>query len=169
LGLNSRKVYETANPHIPILGHFNHKRELLVLRLVKKSWTGWGVRTALYLTIPVLVFLSQADRSLWLTGRMEMVFNLFFGVMVFFSVMTLRLTRRQKGFTATPVDFLILLIALVVPNLPGVSVTNFNLGLLAVKIIVLLFGFEVLMGESRGRYDRVWWTVTAALLVMALR
>jgi len=29
LGLNSRKVYETANPHIAILGHFNHKRELL--------------------------------------------------------------------------------------------------------------------------------------------
>jgi len=31
LGLNSRKVYETANPHIAILGHFNHKRELLMV------------------------------------------------------------------------------------------------------------------------------------------
>jgi len=34
LGLNSRKVYETANPHIAILGHFNHKRELLEIAQV---------------------------------------------------------------------------------------------------------------------------------------
>ena len=30
LGLNSRKVYKIANPHSSILGHFNHKRELLM-------------------------------------------------------------------------------------------------------------------------------------------
>ena len=31
LGLNSRKVYETTKPYLSILGHFNYKRELLMI------------------------------------------------------------------------------------------------------------------------------------------
>lgn len=48
-------------------------------------------------------------------------------------------------------DFLILMIALVVPNLPDPMIRSVQMGELAVKIIVLFFSFEVLLGEMRKR------------------
>ncbi len=46
MGLNSRKVYKIANPHSSILGHFNHKRELLMDQQDKleKDSTYTGIR-----------------------------------------------------------------------------------------------------------------------------
>lgn len=75
--------------------------------------------------------------------------------------MTLKLTRRRKGFKATPMDFLILFIALVVPNLPGLGITGHHLGLMTAQIIIILFSYEVLIGElrndSRGfAWPRLW-------------
>jgi len=95
--------------------------------------------------------------------------TLFFGALAFFMVMTLKFTRRQKGFKATPMDFLILVIALVVPNLPDPMIRGVQMGELAAKIIVLFFSFEVLLGELRGSMNRLTLGVLAGLALLALR
>jgi UDP-GlcNAc:undecaprenyl-phosphate GlcNAc-1-phosphate transferase len=92
-----------------------------------------------------------------------------FGVLALFTVLTLKFTRRQKGFKATPMDFLILVIALVVPNLPDPMIRSVHMGELAVKIIVLFFSFEVLLGELRGSTTRLTLGMLAGLALLAVR
>jgi len=63
LGLNSRKVYETANPHIAILGHFNHKRELLNSHQTSIPYTCY-FRTITYLDVtPSILFFCIAETT----------------------------------------------------------------------------------------------------------
>jgi UDP-GlcNAc:undecaprenyl-phosphate GlcNAc-1-phosphate transferase len=66
-------------------------------------------------------------------------------------------------------DFLILVIALVVPNLPDPVIRSAQMGELAVKIIALFFSFEVLLGELRGNTNRLTLGVLAGLAVLAVR
>jgi UDP-GlcNAc:undecaprenyl-phosphate GlcNAc-1-phosphate transferase len=84
-------------------------------------------------------------------------------------MLTLKFTRRQKGFKASPMDFLVVAIALVVPNMPLAELEPLNLGSLAVKIIVLFFGFDVLVGELRGKMGRLTALVLAGLAILGLR
>ena len=108
------------------------------------------LRIAFYLIGPDRAALGQVEPGgLGPTGRLP--HTLAFGALAFFMVMTLKFTRRQKGFKATPMDFLILVIALVVPNLPDPS-SQLRMGELAVKIIVMFFGFEVLIGRAARQH-----------------
>lgn len=135
----------------------------------KKTWMPNTVRLALYLLIPFVMYLSQVEMVGWMKDQAVQIYNLGFGVMVLFVMLTLRLTRRKKGFKITPMDFLILFIALVVPNLPDDRIQSYNMGLLAAKVIALFFSLEVLIGELRGK---IWklnlWTL-AALAVVTVR
>ena len=84
-------------------------------------------------------------------------------------VLTLKFTRRQKGFRATPMDFLILFIALIVPNLPDPQIQSLDMGLIATKIIVLFFSLEVLLGELRGKMTKLVTMTVAAMVLVAVR
>ena len=66
-------------------------------------------------------------------------------------------------------DFLILVIALVVPNLPDRFIGELRLGVVAVKLIVLYFGFEVLAGELRGDLRKISLGLLAVLALVAAR
>ena len=66
-------------------------------------------------------------------------------------------------------DFLILFIALVVPNLPDARIQSYHMGLVAAKIIVLFFSYEVLLGELRVRSSKVSFTTVPVLVVMTVR
>jgi UDP-GlcNAc:undecaprenyl-phosphate GlcNAc-1-phosphate transferase len=89
--------------------------------------------------------------------------------LVFFAVFTLKATRRREGFKLSPLDFIILFVAVLVPNLPDPAIRHFHLGLLAVKIIVIFFVFEVLIGELRGQLKRLGGGVVVALTVLVAK
>ena len=142
---------------------------IIVIWLFKKEWMGSALRLSLYLLIPFLIYLSEANVAPWMTGKMEQVYNLSFGVLALFIILTLRFTRRKKGFKSTPTDFLILFIALVVPNLPDDYIRSYHMGLMAAKIIVLLFSYEVLFGEFRKELRGLGLITIASLLVISFR
>jgi UDP-GlcNAc:undecaprenyl-phosphate GlcNAc-1-phosphate transferase len=128
-----------------------------------------ALRLSLYLLIPFLIYLSEANIAAWMTGRMEQVYNLSFGVLALFIIFTLKFTRRKKGFKSTPTDFLILFIALVVPNLPDDYIKSYHMGLMTAKIIVLLFSYEVLFGEFRKELRGLGLITITSLLVISFR
>jgi UDP-GlcNAc:undecaprenyl-phosphate GlcNAc-1-phosphate transferase len=99
----------------------------------------------------------------------ERPYNFSFGILAVFVLLTLKFTRRRKGFKVTPMDFLILFIALVVPNLPDAQIRGYHMGLVAAKIIVLFFTLEVLIGELRGKLNRLGFATVGALLIMSVR
>lgn len=135
----------------------------------RSKWIGGALRLGFYFFIPYAVYLSEMDAASQLGARLTEVYNLSFAVLVVFIILTLRFTRRKKGFKATPMDFIVLFIALIVPNLPGCPVKGHHMSLIAAKIIVFFFGYEILMGELRGDYRNVALAFTAVLAVVSLR
>ena len=96
-------------------------------------------------------------------------YNISFGVLAFFVILTVKYTRRTLGFKATPMDFLILFAALVIPNLPDPRIQSFQMGMMATKIIVLFFSYEVWICEMRGKLGRAELSTIAALAVLGVR
>lgn len=146
---------------------------LLVLNLlvifIDRSWMKTVMVVSLYLLIPFVVYLSDKSMVEWMNDDLAGLYNLSFGFLVFFAVLTLKFTRRQNGFKSTPMDFLILFIALVVPNLPDQRIQSYQLGLIAAKIIVLYFTYEVLIGELRVNLNRLGFTIISALTIVSIR
>jgi UDP-GlcNAc:undecaprenyl-phosphate GlcNAc-1-phosphate transferase len=142
---------------------------ILIVALVNKDRLGGVLRVSLYLSIPYLVYLSELQTAPWMYPDWTRLYNLAFGVLVVFIILTLKYTKRQKGFKPTPMDALILIVALVVPNLPDSQIQSYQLGLVATKIIVLFFSYEVLMGELRGEFNRLSMATVTTLSVVGLR
>lgn len=134
-----------------------------------RDWLTGLLRISFYLLVPTVLWLGKTHVASWIEPGAMQVYHLAFVALAMFVVLTLKFTRRQKGFKATPMDLLILVIALVVPNLPDPAIQSFNMGFLAVRIIVLFFSFEVLVGELRGMLPRLGVATVAALLVLAVR
>ncbi len=133
------------------------------------NWAGSILRLSLYLMIPYLIYIGETEPSSWVTGQVTGYINIAFAVLAFFVVLTIKYTRRVKGFKASPMDFIILFAALVIPNLPDARIADYNLGIVAIKIIVLFFSFEVWICELRGKLTKVKFTGTAALVTLAAR
>jgi len=127
-----------------------------------------ALRLALYMMIPFVIYLSDAHTVHWMSERLTQFYNLSFGVLIVFVILTLKFTKRKKGFTISPMDFLILFVALVVPNLPDERIQSYHMGLVAAKIIVLFFSYEVLIGELRGKMGKLVMSTMAALIIFSV-
>jgi UDP-GlcNAc:undecaprenyl-phosphate GlcNAc-1-phosphate transferase len=93
---------------------------------------------------------------------------LLFPVMAAAVVIRMR-TTRERRFEITTLDVLVVFMALVLPNLPGLQGAPSNLGLSVVKLIVLLYAVEMLTGHSERVRKWLWRTGAATLAVVALR
>jgi UDP-GlcNAc:undecaprenyl-phosphate GlcNAc-1-phosphate transferase len=139
-----------------------------ILAPFRLAFSATVLRIGLYLVIPFLVFLSESGAA-GLSTTHHRLYHLFFGLMVMMLVLTLKFTRRRKGFKTTPMDFLVLFIALGVPSITSVHIQTLNMGMLATKIIVLLFGYEVLIGELRGELRRQSVFAAVALGIVSVK
>lgn len=126
---------------------------LLGIALTKKEWLGNLIHIALFVAIPFIIYFSEIDPAKWIPGTALLVYDVWGAITILFIVLTMKLTRRSDGLKATPLHFLILCVALIIPNLPGSSIQDFHLGMVAAKIIFFFFGFEVLIGELRNKVN----------------
>ncbi len=142
---------------------------ILIARWVRKEWVNPVMRVAFYLLVPMVLSLDGAGPAGWVQPRHLAAYNYAYGLLAFFTVLTLKFTRRRKGFKAAPMDFLIVVLALVVPNLPGTFAGGMHMGEMAIKLIVMYFSFEVLIGELRGELRKLAGGLLAGLGLLAAR
>jgi UDP-GlcNAc:undecaprenyl-phosphate GlcNAc-1-phosphate transferase len=143
---------------------------IIIVWLLKKDWLRAILTLTIYLLIPLIVYLSTTDTRLpERLGYIENLYNYAFVFLVFFVILTLKFTRRRRGFKVTPMDFLILFIALVAPYIAGTYTAHKEIGAVAAKTIMLFFSYEVLIGELRGRFDRLTFATICALIAIAVR
>jgi UDP-GlcNAc:undecaprenyl-phosphate GlcNAc-1-phosphate transferase len=133
---------------------------LAVLRIAPLSIVEKAV---VYVTATVLVYLdSVAPRGSHVT---EMVGWAAVSIAALATALRLRL-YNDRTFQATPLDLIVLFMALVVPSLPG----TFNLphgGALAIaKLVVLFYSLEMLV--SRSQHRAVWVRLSAASVLVGL-
>jgi len=85
------------------------------------------------------------------------------------TVLTLKYTRRRSGFRFSPTDFLILIVILLIPNIPGFAIVSSEIAFLAAKIVVFFFSYDVLMGEMRGEFKWLLLATIVSLLVVGAK
>lgn len=145
----------------------------LVLAIVsciwKSDWLPLAIRVSIYFLLPYLLYLNQTNPAQWVSPSFLRLYNIYLGALAVFLVLTLKFTRRQKGFKLSPMDFLIVFIVLVASVLPEQGLRSYHVGMLASKIILLLFAYEVLIGELRGELNRLGIINVIFVLTIALR
>jgi UDP-GlcNAc:undecaprenyl-phosphate GlcNAc-1-phosphate transferase len=120
-------------------------------------------KAALYVTATVLVYLDAvalpADRF------MSILTWVAISIAAIATAVRLRL-HNDRRFQVTPLDLIVLFMALIVPSLPG----TFNLphgGVMAiVKLVILFYAIEVLVSRSEGR--AVWVRIAVASTLAGL-
>ena len=142
---------------------------LAALWVFGKKWMGMGLRLVLYLAIPLALYLGEGEKAAWIGQEMLTGYHLSLVVSTFFIILSIKFSRRTQGFRVTTMDFLIIFIALVIPNLPDQFIRGQNLGFLAVELIVLLFGYEVLITELRGKFDALVLSTLVCLAIVGFR
>jgi UDP-GlcNAc:undecaprenyl-phosphate GlcNAc-1-phosphate transferase len=120
-------------------------------------------KAVLYVTVAVLVHLDSIAAH---DGRLQYLLG--WGAILLVAIGTvlhLRL-KNSRGLDLTPLDLIVLFVALVVPSLPGL-VDLPNGGALAIATLVILFyGIEVLVGRTARRV--VWLRAGVAVVLAAL-
>ena len=141
---------------------------VLISMIFFKKWLSGILRFAIYMIAPFLIFISEVNMAPWMDLKMELTYNMLFGLFVFFVILVLKLTKRQKGFKPTPMDFLILFIALIVPKLTIGDFESSSMEIIAVKAIIIIFSYEVIIGELRGKLNKLGiLTATAFVMIFA--
>jgi len=75
----------------------------------------------------------------------------------------------NERFRVTPMDFLVVFLALVVPNLPDFAPKAEHLGMGVAMLIVLFYGMELVLNDLWGRWDVMRLTTYVTLAVLGLR
>lgn len=156
---------------VAIPGYFSAFAALLIAAviMVYTLWREWfkpAVICTAYLFIPVLVCIGDTEMAPWMAGAPARIYFWAYLLLLFLALLTLRLTKRKKGFRATPTDFLILVFTLVFLVIPQLRA---NYGIMAMKTIILYFCYEIIMGEVRERIGGVAILTVAGYLVVVLR
>ncbi len=140
----------------------------LIVWRFKKKGRFILIEIAIFLIIPFLVYLSEIDVRYLRDTFLLKAYSFSFGALILFVLLTLKFTRRH-GFKTTPMDFLILLIAFVLPNLPDERIQHWQMGFVATKIVVLFFTYEILKGELRLNAKKISYGGMIALMIISLR
>jgi UDP-GlcNAc:undecaprenyl-phosphate GlcNAc-1-phosphate transferase len=119
--------------------------------------------------IPIILYAVEEGRASWMGDKAQFLYRLCYGIIAVFLILTVELSRRSHGFKMSTMDFLIIFIAVAVPNLTGAVVQHVNLGLLAAEIIVLFFGYEVLINELREKFGFLAATTLTATVILGVR
>lgn len=141
---------------------------LVIVSKLKTRWMRTGLMVSLYLFIPFIVSLS-VEKGSGFDSPFFTLYNLSYVALVIFVVLTLKFTRRQEGFRTTPMDFLILFIALVVPHVLSKYLHMENLATIASKTVMFYFSYEVLMGELRGKFGSLAFASMLPLVLVIIR
>ncbi len=107
------------------------------------------VRVLVYGLIPLLVYFSKDSASL--VFGYKIYYELLYIFCIIFAILTLKLTRRRKGFKIAPIDYLISFIILVT-----LALSNAELKIFLYNTVSLFYVFEVLLGELRGELKEIY-------------
>lgn len=141
---------------------------LAVLGALYLRWAiPWVVRAALYVGSTCLVYYAEAASRTTSSDMLTPV-NIGLAIVALLVILTVRFAGEDR-FQTTPLDYLIVLLAGVMPFLPEVTVGDVSVGALTAKLIVLFFAFELLLHMRAAVVPRLGWLALAMLAGIMLR
>ena len=105
-------------------------------------------RGLMYVTITFVVFYSVTTRAA--LPELNMLENVYFGLLTAAVVVVFRFSH-SRDFRLTPLDFLVVFIAVAVPNMLGEELPISNIGEVVAKVFLLFYASELMLGQL-GRF-----------------
>ena len=140
---------------------------LIISYLIKKEVLSRLVKLTLYLFTPFLIYQSDQTFYQYFDPIIIAIYNFLYLILLAAIFLTLKLTRRANGFKSSTLDFLVIFAIILVPNLPNTAVKGYYLGLVAIKTVILFYGFEVLIGEMRKPI--IWFPLSMAFSMLFVK
>lgn len=138
---------------------------LAMLVLMGLRWrqaeAGWALKGAVFLALVMAVYFDrQTTTFLETTTALQITL---FAALVIAIVIRFRVASDRR-FRVTPLDILVIFIAVAVPNLPGSVISSATAGESIATLVVLMYGVETLFSAAAH-----WWRLPslAALLYLA--
>jgi UDP-GlcNAc:undecaprenyl-phosphate GlcNAc-1-phosphate transferase len=125
------------------------------------------VRGGLYMGSTFLLYVSDAS---WMKAMapVPMTYHIMFGLMAAMVLLSMRFDSQSR-FQTTPLDYLMVCLAVIFPFLPEVHTEISAFGLFAAKLIVLFFSFELLLHAFSNRVRQLGLVSLWVLLGLAIR
>lgn len=121
--------------------------------LIAMRWreadAGWMLKGGMFLALVMAVYFDRQTKTLF--EAQPTVQILLFGVLVIAIVIRFRLAS-DRHFRVTPLDLLVIFIAVAVPNLPGSAISAATVGESIAKLVVLMYAVETLFSAASR-----WW------------
>jgi len=141
---------------------------LLLLFVLASGVLGYLLyRLILFVTIGFSIYLSTNFPVSWLSEHIDLVF-IYFIVMTVLGFITIKMTLRNE-FRITPLDYLVIALALLIEFLPGENTIRENIIWMIVQMVVLFYVCELLIQNMKNRRNRFSGTVVLALSLIAYR
>ena len=125
------------------------------------------VRGGLYLGSTFLLYVSD-DSWMKAIPPLPMIYHIIFGAITLMVLLSMRFDSQTR-FQTTPLDYLMVCLALTLPFLPEVGMDISAFGLLAAKLIVLFFSFELLLHAFSNRVKQLGMLSLAVLFGLGIR
>ncbi|HUN55797.1 MAG TPA: MraY family glycosyltransferase [Smithella sp.] len=142
---------------------------IVIVHIIFKKYMSVCLRFVIYLMVPLSLYLAEEGRAAWVGAQILFLYHFMFGVIAFFIILTVMFSRKDERFRVTTMDFLVIFIAMTIPNIPNQFIQGHRLGFLAVEIIVLLFSYEVVITELQKRMDNLAITTATITSLIAVR
>ncbi len=114
--------------------------------------------------IPYLVESSLSD-----TGYLIIGLHVFFAGVAILVAVLVRLGGARPGFKANTLDYLVVGIAFIVPNLLNYQLGGKMLGAVVVEAVILFYAIEILLSTKKNHCKPLVYGVLASLGIVALR
>jgi len=125
------------------------------------------VRGGLYVGSAFLMYMSEQSRipSTW---PIYVTQNSLLGIIAILVLLNMRFSRGNR-FQTTPLDYLVVFFALIIPLLPELRADMPTLSILAAKLIVLYFSFELLLHTFSERVQQLGFISLGILFGLSVR
>lgn len=131
----------------------------LFLLILKNRPCNWIERVAIHIMIVLSIYMGTSYNLIDIEYMDELQVLLIVACFVLIGLLLI----GQRKFTGSPLDFLLIAVALIVPNLPGSPISDPELSYLALKLIALFYCVEFVLFNLTKR----WWVVRTALIACA--
>ncbi len=140
---------------------------LLVVAIVPR-WSGDNLyRLLMFVTIGFSVYLLSNYPPVWLLEQISLVY-IFFLIMVVLAFITMRITVRDQ-FQITPLDYLVVIMAIIVGVAPGIEHGASSMIWLVVQMIILFYVCELVIQNMKDQFNSFTAAAGLALALIAYR
>ena len=138
---------------------------MLVAMLMQPKDTSILEKAVFYITSVIVVY--QFSNAIDDADIVQGV-NLLFTILVVAFALRVRFSY-ESTFQVTPLDYLVILLVIVIPNFPEVHLADNGIAEMAIKLIVLFYAGEAVMGMALRKRYLLRIGVVSALIIMLVK